>query len=88
MAFFCTVSGVRIVSPGIAKCAGGDVPEFDASDAAEAAEGAARASIVASRLEESELGPSAEAIAKAGAAALDELTKPPKAKPAPAKNNN
>ena len=46
MAFFCTVSGVRIVSPGVAKCAGGEVPEFDASDASEAAESAARAAIV------------------------------------------
>lgn len=86
MAFFCTVSGVRIISPGIAKGAGGEVPEFDASDASEAAESAARAAIVANRLEESEVGPSADTIAKAGAAAMDEMTKP-KAKPAPAKSN-
>lgn len=84
MAFFCTVSGVRIVSPGIAKCAGGEVPEFDASDSAEAAESAAQKTIAANRLEESEVGPSADTIAKAGAAALEEMTKP-KAKAAPAK---
>jgi len=86
MAFFCNRSGVRIVAPGIAKSAGGDVPDFDSSDAASAAESAARSTIAASRLEESEVGPSPDTIAKANAAAMDEMTRP-KAKPAPAKTN-
>lgn len=80
MAFFCTVSGVRIVAPGIAKCAGGAIPEYDATEVSDAAERVARDVIVTHRKSDLEAEPSPEAIKAAGEAALDVITSP--AKPA------
>ena len=76
MAFFCSVSGVRTIAPGVAKCAGGTVPEYDESDASIDAERAARATIEAMRKSPEEVEPSPEAVKAAENAALDQLTSP------------
>lgn len=77
MAFFCERSGVRIVAPGIAKSAGGDVAEYDhASEISEAAEKAAGAKLVELAKADNESQPSPEALGAAKAAAEEEITKP------------
>ncbi len=76
MAFFCMKSGVRIVAPGVAKSFGGDIPEYDGSDASESAEKVARAKLVELAKADNEAQPSPEAVKAAGAAAEEELTKP------------
>jgi len=70
MAFFCTVTGNRILAPGISKAAGGEVPEHDGTDLADEAEHAARAALAKASLSAIEGAPSAQAIAAAVAAAL------------------
>lgn len=77
MAFFCERSGVRIVAPGIAKSAGGDVAEYDhASEVCDAAERAAGLKLIELAQAENEASPSPEALKAAKAAAEDEITKP------------
>lgn len=76
MAFFCTKSGVRIVAPGISKSAGGDIAEYEGTDASASAEQAARSKLAEMAKSDHEAEPSPEAVKAAGAAAEEELTKP------------
>ncbi|MGK3981322.1 hypothetical protein WMF38_57525 [Sorangium sp. So ce118] len=76
MAFFCTKSGVRTIAPGIAKSAGGDIPEYDGTDVSDAAETAARAQLSELAKHDNEAQPSPEALGAAANAAVEELTKP------------
>ena len=78
MAFFCTVSGVRIIAPGVAKSAGGTIPDHDGTESSNSAEQAARATMVAMRKSPDEIEPSPEAMKAAENSALEQLTAPPK----------
>lgn len=79
MAFFCEKSGVRIVGPGVAVSAGGNVLEFDhAQPVHNDAEHAARA-VIASVPGNDAHAPSADIKATAVKAAETVLTNPNKA---------
>lgn len=76
MAFFCTVSGARIVAPGIAKSAGGEIPDYDGTEGSDAADAAARLKLSELAKHDNEAQPSPEALSVAATAAVEELTKP------------
>lgn len=76
MHFFCPTTGARLIAPGVSSKAGGNAPEHDGSPTHEAASSAAHAALVACRLSPTEHAPSADAVAKALAAALGVLTEP------------
>jgi hypothetical protein len=76
MAFFCIKSGVRIVAPGIAKSAGGEIPDYDGTEHSDAAEAAARGKLSGLAKHEAEAQPAPEALEAAKDAAVEELTKP------------
>ncbi len=80
MAFFCMKSGVRIVAPGVAKSAGGDVAEYVESPVHDLAESAALKAIASKRKSDTETAPSAEALAAAVVAAAEVIETEPKAK--------
>lgn len=73
MAFFCPQSGARVVCPGVSKSVGGNVPDYDGSDAHVAAESAAILALQQARRSPEEVAASPDGIAaavKAGLAAL------------------
>jgi hypothetical protein len=76
MAFFCIKSGARIVAPGIAKSAGGDIPDHDGTEGSDAADAAARLKLSELAKHDNEAQPSPDAIGAAANAAVEELTKP------------
>ena len=71
--FFCDKSGARIVAPGISKSAGGDVPDFDGSEAHLNAEAVARRALSENRKSPTEQTPSVDALVKAKQAAIAAL---------------
>lgn len=76
MAFFCIVSGARIVAPGIAVSAGGNVLDYDASNPAhELAEQSAR-SVLSHAKQKDDSEPSPEIKVAAQRAAENVLTDP------------
>lgn len=86
MAFFCDISGARLMAPGTGKSAGGSLPEHDGSPLHDAAEEAALAALTRIKRSATELSPAGTALEHARAAALETLTRPegdakPKAPP-------